>query len=234
MSTTELPPLDVNRTLGDLVAEQPGRARVLERVGLDYCCKGHRSLADASVAAGLDPVSIAEQMAAIDDGPRPGGDDLEPVALIDHIMETHHAYLHEELPLLDALAEKVRDVHRSRHPELDQVARTVNALRLDLEPHLAKEEQVLFPAIRAQADGETSFPFGAIANPIRVMMSEHDRAGELLSDLRAAAGDYAVPDDACTSYRLLYERLQHLESDTFRHIHLENNVLFPAVTDGPR
>lgn len=143
-------------------------------------------------------------------------------------MSTTELPLHEELPLLDALAEKVRDVHRSRHPELDHVARTVNAFRLDLEPHLAKEEQVLFPAIRAQGDGETSFPFGSIANPIRVMRGEHERAGELLAELRTAAGDYAVPDDACTSYRLLYERLAHLESDTFRHLHLENNVLFPA------
>jgi regulator of cell morphogenesis and NO signaling len=235
MPTTDVPPIDVQRTLGDLVAERPARARVLERAGLDYCCKGQRTLADASATAGLDADALARDLAGVvDEETDIDVTQFDPAELVDHIVDTHHAYLHEELPLLDALATKVRDVHRNRHPELVEVARLVNEIRLDLEPHLAKEERVLFPAIRATADGVHDFAFGSISNPIAVMLGEHDRAGDLLARLRRAANDYVVPDDACTSYRMLYERLAHLEADTHRHIHLENNVLFPAVVADER
>jgi regulator of cell morphogenesis and NO signaling len=233
MSTTDAAPLDLDRTLGDLVAERPARAGVLEQVGLDYCCKGRRSLRDASTEAGLDPSAVAARLAEVADRAGADVDALGPVALVDHIVSTHHAYLHEELPLLEALAAKVRDAHHTRHAELADVARLVSTIRAELDPHLAKEEQVLFPAIRAAADGATSFPFGSVANPIRVMLTEHDQAGELLAELRRTAGDYVVPADGCASYRSLYQRLADLEADTHRHIHLENNVLFPAVVDDP-
>ena len=229
MSATHVPTIDIERTLGDLVAERPARARVLERAGIDYCCHGQRPLREAAVDAGLDPDAVAAALAVVTDTVGVEVDQLEPVALVDHIVDTHHAYLHEELPLIDALAAKVRDVHGERHPELVEVARLVREIRVDLEPHLAKEEEVLFPAIREAATGRSEFPFGVIANPVRVLMSEHDQAGELLVELRLAAGDYAVPDDGCASYSLLYDRLAHLEADTHRHIHLENNVLVPAV-----
>jgi regulator of cell morphogenesis and NO signaling len=232
MSTTDLPPVSLDRSLGELVAERPARARVLELAGLDYCCHGRRSLRDAAAAAGLDPVEVALHLADVTDVADAEVDALDPVPLTEHIVSTHHAYLHEELPLLDALAGKVRDAHGARHPELVEVARLVSELRSDLEPHLAREEQVLFPAIRKLADGgEHSFPFGAISSPIRVMLAEHDRAGELLSQLRTAAVGYVVPADGCGSYQALYGRLADLEADTHRHIHLENNVLFPAVLD---
>lgn len=229
MSATEVPAIDLDRTLGDLVAERPARARVLERAGIDYCCHGQRLLRDAAVEAGLDPHAVAAALALVTDTEGVEVDRLSPVDLVDHIVDTHHAYLHEELPLIDALATKVRDVHGQRHPELVEVARLVREIRVDLEPHLAKEERVLFPAIRAAADGQTEFPFGSISAPVQLMQAEHDRAGELLAELRAAALGYVVPDDGCASYTLLYDRLAHLESDTHRHIHLENNVLFPAV-----
>jgi len=227
--TTDQPAVDVHRSLGELVAERPARARVLERIGLDYCCHGARTLADASAEAGLDALAVAVELAAVYDVADADVDQLAPVPLVDHILAAHHAYLHEELPLLDALAAKVRDVHGERHPELADVARLVTAIRADLEPHLAKEEQVLFPAIRRLAEGPVELPFGSIANPIRVMATEHEGAGDLLAALRRATGGYVVPDDGCASYRSLYERLEALEADTFRHIHLENNVLFPAV-----
>jgi regulator of cell morphogenesis and NO signaling len=229
VSTTESTPLPLERTLGELVAERPARARVLERFGLDYCCHGHRTLADAVAAAQLDPTAVTEELLAVVDLTGAEVDALDPAALVDHILETHHAYLHEELPLLIALSSKVRDVHGSRHPELERVTELVAEIRDDLDPHLAKEERVLFPAIHAWLRGERSFPFGSISNPVRTMMLEHDRAGELLEELRAVTQDYAAPSDGCTSYRLLYERLAHLEADTHRHVHLENNVLFPTV-----
>jgi regulator of cell morphogenesis and NO signaling len=229
MPTIDVPPVDLDRTLGDLVTERPARARVLERAGIDYCCKGHRSLAEASEVAGVDAAALAAELAAVDDDAGVEVDRLDPIGLIEHILATHHAYLHEELPLLDALAAKVEGVHAGRHPELHQVARLVRELRADLEPHLAKEEQVLFPAIRAVGGDTGEAPAGPLTAPIAVMRAEHDRAGELLEELRRTTRSYAVPDDGCASYRSLYERLEQLEADTHRHVHLENNVLFPAV-----
>lgn len=217
------------RTLGDLVAEAPGRAAVLDRFGLDYCCHGERSLTDACTTAGLDPRAVAADLDQPEVTVDPADYPTEPSALADHIEATHHAYLHAELPELDALAEKVAGVHGARHPELADVRRLVTAIRADLEPHLMKEERVLFPAIRALDAGAREFPFGTVRNPIRMMRLEHDQAGELLVELRTVSSDYAVPDDGCASYRALYERLAALEADTHLHIHLENNVLFPAA-----
>jgi regulator of cell morphogenesis and NO signaling len=154
---------------------------------------------------------------------------LEPSALADHIVEVHHRYLQEELPLLDALAEKVLSVHGERHPELARVRTLVREIRSDMELHLMKEERILFPAIRDLAGGRRDVPFGALSNPVQMMLVEHDRAGDLLGALRAATGAYAVPDDACASYRSLYERLETLEADTHLHVHKENHTLFPAA-----
>jgi regulator of cell morphogenesis and NO signaling len=222
MSTT----IDVNRSLGDLVAELPARARVLERAGLDYCCKGRRSLADAATESGLDPYRVADDLAAVTDTTDVEVDSLSPVELTDHIVATHHAYLDDELPALDALAAKVVNAHASRHPELIRMAELVVTLRAEIEPHLAKEEQVLFPAIARLAGGTVD---DSVTTSIDEMMREHDQAGELLAELRATSADYDVPADGCNSYRALYDRLATLEADTHRHIHLENNVLVPAV-----
>lgn len=181
------------------------------------------------MAAGLDAQVVGDAIPEDDGGEAASWTGLAPPALADDILATHHAYLHEELPLLDALAAKVVSVHGERRPELHEVQRLVVAIRDDLEPHLAKEERVLFPAIHAIAAGRRDFPFGSVENPIRMMDVEHDRAGELLVELRAATHDYVVPDDACASYRSLYERLAELEHDTHVHIHKENHVLFPAT-----
>jgi regulator of cell morphogenesis and NO signaling len=220
--------ITLDHTLGELVAELPARARVFERHGLDYCCHGQRSLADAAAAADLDANALAVELASVVDTSGAEVDALEPGALVEHILRTHHAYLHEELPALRALADKVNSVHSCRHPELTEVARLVHALADDLGPHMAKEEQVLFPAITRQSTqaGGAGMP---LAPPIAVMMAEHTTVGALLEALRSTAHGYKVPADGCASYHGLYARLADLEADTFRHVHLENNVLFPQV-----
>ena len=217
------------RTLGDIVAENPAAGRALDRLGLDYCCHGRRSLASACTEAGLDPRLVLAELDAIEADGDASWAGLEPAALADHIVESHHRYLKDELPLLDALAEKVLGVHGERHPELSDVTTLVREIRADMEPHLMKEERILFPAIHDLARGRRDFPFGTVANPIRMMLLEHDRAGDLLAALRAATGGYAIPDDACASYRSLYERLEALEADTHLHVHKENHTLFPAA-----
>jgi regulator of cell morphogenesis and NO signaling len=214
-------------TLAEIVTENPGAARVLDGFGLDYCCHGDRTLAVACAESGIAPDVVTAKLADLESGVDIGWTTLALPALADHIVETHHRYLHEELRLLDALAAKVLAAHGERHPELAEVRRLVAALRADLEPHLLKEERVLFPAIHELAQGRTQFPFGSVANPIRMMIAEHDQAGQLLAELRAATGGYSVPADACTSFRSLYDRLAGLEEDTHLHIHKENHVLFP-------
>jgi regulator of cell morphogenesis and NO signaling len=217
------------RTLGDIVADNPATARNLDRLGLDYCCHGQRSLATACAEAGLDAAAVMVELDAVLPDGTAGWARLEAPDLADHIVESHHAYLKDELPLLDALAEQVLTVHGERHPELSDVRALVHEVRADLEPHLVKEERILFPAIHALAGGRRDFPFGSVGNPIRMMLFEHERAGELLAALRTATGSYAVPADACASYRSLYERLEALEADTHLHVHKENHTLFPAA-----
>lgn len=216
-------------TIGELVIARPSAVRVLERHGIDYCRGGHRTLDDACRAAGIDPVPVFTELDELPPEEPEAWTGLAAPALAEHIVATHHAYLHEELPLLVALAEKVLSVHGDRHPELAEVERLVTAVAADLRPHLVKEERVLFPAVAQLEEGERDFPFGSIATPIRVMLAEHDQAGELLEQLRGATDGYQSPTDACASYRSLYERLAHLEADTHLHVHKENNILFPAV-----
>jgi regulator of cell morphogenesis and NO signaling len=221
-------------TLASLVDRQPHAARVLERHGLDYCCGGGRPLADACAEADVDPAAVLAEIAAEapadDPGPAPWTA-MGPVELADHLEATHHRYLDAELPRLGELAAKVRTVHGERHPELIEVDATFQVLRAELEPHLRKEELVLFPMIRqlAASDGPVSFHCGSLRNPISVMLTEHDLAGDLLARLRELTDGYTAPADACGSYRALYDGLAELEADTHLHVHKENNTLFPAV-----
>jgi regulator of cell morphogenesis and NO signaling len=224
--------IDVHTTLADVVNVHPALARELERRGLDYCCGGGRTLEEACEAAGLDPETVADNLAqaCVPADPAPWTS-MNLVALVDHIENVHHQYLWDELPRLDALLEKVVGVHGARHPELATVAEVFAELRADLEPHLTKEERVLFPMIRELATAQElpTFHCGSVSNPITVMMREHDAAGEILQRLRAATDDYRAPADGCVSYRRCFEGFAELEADTHLHIHKENNVLFPMV-----
>lgn len=221
-------------SLATIATTGAGARRVLDGFGLDYCCHGGQTLAAACASAGLDAQEVDDQLrAAMSASP---ADEIEHAwttldapALADHIIATHHAYLHEELPALDALARKVLAVHGTGHPELHAVHRLVTGLRADMEPHLAKEESILFPAIRAMASTSGPAATASLALPIQAMTEDHDRVGDLLRELSAITAGYAVPDDACASYQALYERLEHLEADTHEHILKEHSALFPAA-----
>jgi regulator of cell morphogenesis and NO signaling len=223
--------IDVNATLATVVRAHPGVVRELERRGLDYCCHGDQTLADACRAADLDPAILLADLEGARTNTVEAWADLSPAELVDHIVTVHHRYLWDELPRLANLADKVLAAHGARHPELVGVAESFATVRADLEPHLRKEEQVLFPMIRTlgTASSPPQFHCGRITNPIAVMMQEHEQAGDLLAQLRAATGGYRTPADGCASYHALYDGLAHLEGDTHLHIFKENNVLFPAV-----
>jgi regulator of cell morphogenesis and NO signaling len=223
--------IDIDDTLADLVTDNPARASVLERFHLDYCCNGQVSLVDACTRSKIDPHVVAAELADVESFDTKDWRSLRVDQLADHIEQTHHAYLHAELALLSALTAKVADAHGARHPELERIRSCYEELRADLEPHLLKEERVLFPMIRALASAERvpQFHCGSVRNPISVMLVEHDTAGALFSRLRELTDGYRVPSDGCTSYRVLFARLAELEGDTHLHIYKENSVLFPAV-----
>jgi regulator of cell morphogenesis and NO signaling len=222
-----------DRTLADVVTTDPAASRVFEGFTLDYCCGGRRRIDEACAAAGVDVDAVLEALGDLDPAPQVDWAAMGPAELTGHLEATHHAYLHTELGRLTALVEKVIGAHGARHAELTEVGATYAELRAELEPHLAKEEQVLFPMIREleTAEKAPAFPCGSLQNPISVMLAEHDRAGELLATLRLLTDGYSAPADGCASYRALYEGLAELEVDVHLHVHKENNLLFPAVVD---
>lgn len=219
-------------TLADIVTTHPALARELEQRELDYCCGGAATLAEACRANGLDVATVIDELAtASSESPRESWSTMGLVQLVDHLEATHHAYLWAEMPRLSALLDKVVSVHGERHPELAAINDCYTTIRGDLEPHLTKEERVLFPMIRELAIASTapSFHCGSLENPISVMLSEHDTVGELLRQLRQLTNGYQPPADGCESYVAVFAGLDQLEADTHLHIHKENNLLFPAV-----
>lgn len=228
--------IDPSMTLGEIVTLRPSVAADLERRGLDYCCHGGRSLADAAREAGLDGQIVADELSATDAGePAAAWASLGATELVDHIETVHHSYLWAELPRIGALVDKIVAVHGDRHPELAEVQRLYTELRADLEPHLAQEEQELFPMIRQLAD-TTDGPRSdtrAMALQIDARAVEHETVGDLLEELNRVTSGYSTPADGCASYTACYQALSDLEADTHLHVHKENNVLFPAARAEP-
>lgn len=219
-------------TLGEIVTLYPSLAADLERRSLDYCCHGARTLAAAAVEAGVDPQTVADELSAVRvDEPPAAWTSLGPADLADHIESVHHRFLWAEIPRISALVDKIVTVHGDRHHELAEVQRLFAELRADFEPHLVREEQVLFPMIRhlsAPAD-QSSPDLEQFAEQIEVLATEHETVGALLEELRRLTGGFVTPADGCASYTTCYRALADLEADTHLHVHKENNVLFPAA-----
>lgn len=224
-------PVDISATLGDLVIEDARRTRILEKFGIDYCCSGQRSLAEATREAGFDLDVIAQALDLPDGSPSPQGQPARENAVLAHdIVDTHHAYMWEEMPRLQALVDKVNTVHGDRHPELARVRAAYTEAVAALDPHMTTEERVVFPAIsRLEKTGAPLAAFGSFAKPIEELRAEHDAVGALFKEIRTITDGYAAPDDACNSYRAMLKGLEEMELDLHEHIHLENNVLFPRV-----
>ena len=228
-----------DKTIREIALAAPATTRVFEEFKIDYCCGGRRSIEDACSAAGIDPAILTERIQAVisqQDGVETDHpEDKKPVELIGYIINKHHVFTAQEIERLTPLMAKVVDRHGDNHPELAELQTIFLELAGSLIPHMRKEEGVLFPYIQmleAAATGLTPAPmshFGTVQNPIRMMMSEHDTDGERLKTMRELTADYKLPDGACPSFTALYAGLEDLERDLHRHIHLENNVLFPAA-----
>jgi regulator of cell morphogenesis and NO signaling len=233
--------LDTTKTVREYALEIPAATRIFEKLGIDYCCGGGKSLADACAQAGL---AVEEVLGSLETNSNSDGTSTvnewysaSQTELIAHIVQKHHVFTREELERLEALLAKVCGVHGQNHLELFHIQDQFGKLREELEPHMLKEEHVLFPYItlleqtKVQNAPAPRAPFGTVRNPVRMMMSEHDAAGDILRSIRQASSDFTVPPDACISYQTLYSALKELEADLHQHIHLENNILFPRAVE---
>ncbi len=230
------------RTIREIALETPETTRVFEEFKIDYCCGGKKSIEEACAAAGIDPEVVAAriELAISDHSTRGRANDMENRSaseLIDHIIAKHHIYTATEIERLTPLMEKVCSRHGQQHPDLFELQAVFLALADSLLPHMKKEEMVLFPYVQSLASvssgtGTASPPhFGTVENPIRMMMVDHEADGVRLRQMRETSNDYTLPAEACPSFTALYAGLEDLEKDLHRHIHLENNVLFPAAVE---
>ncbi|MBE2204990.1 MAG: iron-sulfur cluster repair di-iron protein [Chthoniobacterales bacterium] len=218
------------RTVGELVAERPGRSRIFQAYQIDFCCQGGRTLKEACERKGVDledVLALLEAEQSIPASPAGNPADLPPHDLAAYIVEIHHGFLKRELPRLQAMSARVAHVHGGHTPSVVEVSRVFDGLFHELDSHMMKEEQVLFPAVAALSRGGAA-PM-PLDGPIHCMIHEHEVAGEALARLRELTDEYQPPAQACNTWRALFAGLADLEEDLHRHIHLENHVLFPAA-----
>lgn len=210
-----------NTTVGEVAATMPGALPVFQQLKIDFCCGGKALLSGELDARGVSEGEFLQMVEAHEAAQRRSGGakdftQMAPEDLTRHIEDTHHDYLRHTLPEIDELLLKVLKAHGANHSELFDVYKLFGRLKSDLNQHLIKEEALLFPAMNRGDEA------GALAAEIK---AEHEGAGELLEAMRSLSNDYAVPADACMTYRRVYELLPELEADLHQHIHLENNIL---------
>lgn len=229
-------------TVRELAVTIPGATRIFEQFGIDYCCGGGRTLADACEKSKLPVEKVVEQLEASEKAFNPGDKvrDWQTESLTSlsaYIIDTHHFFTKQELTRLEILLDKVCSRHGENHIELFALRSAFQHLKQDLIPHMLKEEQVLFPYIARMEEAvseQRAVPppfFVTVQNPVRMMTAEHDTAGDLLAEMRRLTNGYVLPPDACISFQTLYQALQEFEADLHQHIHLENNILFPRAVE---
>ena len=229
------------RSVGEVVAEDYARAAVFKRFGIDFCCGGNRSVGDACAAVGVEVADLESELGRGVAESRGGGGPFEDPRsweldfLASYIAQVHHAYVRETLPVLVEFSTKIARVHGASRPELHEILALVKELAKELERHTDEEEEVLFPRIAALVAERKAAETGGTTGVTRVQDSighlehDHDHAGELLRRIRRLSDDFTPPEMACSTYRATYAKLEEFEEDLHRHVHLENNILFPRA-----
>ena len=224
-----------NMTLAEIVTENIRSAIVFEEYGLDFCCKGKRPLSEACTDKEIDIQKVLDDLNNLT-GSNHGNqnhNDWQLNFMVDYIVNNHHQYVRRMIPVISLHSDKVASVHGQNHPETIEIADLFLAVRVELEMHMMKEERILFPYIKElNAAKENNIeltppPFGSIQNPIRMMEAEHQSAGDAMYKIRELSNNFTTPSDACNTFKALYSELKEFEEDLHKHIHLENNILFP-------
>ena len=228
-------------SLAQIVNSNHRVASVFEKYHLDFCCKGKRSLEQACTEQQLSISKVTEDLENVlikgNSGTAIDFEKINLTQLSDYIVQTHHAFVKNEMPQIHAYLQKVSSKHGERHPELYKIFQIFAAVKEEMESHMKKEELILFPRIKELqklADNENAqlqLNISYLQSPVTVMEQEHDHAGNLLNDIRILSNDYTPPQDACTTFRLCFASLKAFELDLHQHVHLENNILFPKAIE---
>jgi regulator of cell morphogenesis and NO signaling len=225
-------------TIGDLVARDYRAAEVFEKHGIDFCCGGKVSLTSACRERGIDAQEVLRELDRIAEEPVDKSLNFsawELPFLADYIVNTHHAYLKENTSGIAAYAHKIAEVHGAHHPEVIVIAEIFDKIAADMALHLREEEELVFPAIKKvfalvkEGDGPGAKDLEALRAGLYALMHDHDEIGAAIHEIRRLAGDYAIPDDVCNTFMVTYKKLKEFEDDLHKHVHLENNILFPKA-----
>jgi regulator of cell morphogenesis and NO signaling len=227
-------------TVGEITAKDIRKAEVFSKYGIDFCCGGNKSLKEVCRDKNISIEQISMELENIEKNKQTEIIDFKTMDLSDlctYIVEKHHHYVRETSPILEKLLDKISEVHGANHPELNKVRSIFRNLAAELSTHMMKEERILFPYIMLLSENHKNgvptktAPFGSVDMPIRMMMMEHDSAGDFMNDIREGSNTYLLPADACNSYKSAYRMLSDFEHDLMLHIHLENNILFPRASE---
>lgn len=228
----------INKNIGQIVADDYRTASVFKQHGIDFCCNGNRSLAEASESRKIPLEAITAELEAVASTPAQKSDDYRswpPDLLAEYIERIHHRYVTEKSQEIGQYLDKLCRVHGNRHRELYEIRALFLESTGELAMHMKKEELVLFPRIkkmvkaREQSVALDPPPFGTVENPIRMMMHEHDAEGERFRQIARLSDNYTPPADACNTYRVTFALLREFEENLHLHVHLENNILFPQA-----
>lgn len=226
-------------TVGQWVANNYKTSSVFRKHGIDFCCGGGISIQKACEQKGIsaDQVLAELENASISTSSQENYSSWNLDFLSDYIVNTHHTYVKNALPELRFYAHKVVRVHGERHPELVQILARFEEIDQEMTQHMQKEELVLFPFIKKMVAAQLSTQeiekpaFGSVKNPVKMMEHEHDSAGRIMEEIQELTSNFTPPDDACTTYRVLFQNLQAFQEDLHKHVHLENNILFPKAIE---
>jgi regulator of cell morphogenesis and NO signaling len=224
-------------SIGHIAANFPKSMEVFKEYNIDFCCGGDAALIDEIKEHNLNEEEVMNELEeAYNKTISMGTEELDFTKLsysdlIDHIVNVHHAYLQREMPKIGELIAKILRVHGERHSELLEVHRLFSRLRMELEQHTIKEETIEFPSIKEYEKTGSKKLLDKITEAIKNLEEEHEGAGGILKALRRVTNGFKAPEDGCNTYRLTYDKLKELESETFVHIHLENNILFPRLVE---
>lgn len=229
--------IKAENTVAEIVVNNIKAAHIFKKHGIDFCCGGGISIQKACEKYNASFSTLKEEIEALDNNVSRAYDydKWELDFLIDHIINVHHTYVQESIPMLIQYANKVAKVHGHHYKELVRINELVINLANDLMAHLQKEEVVLFPYVKEQVtalrEGRVAQPshFGSVNNPINVMFQEHDNAGSIFKEIAKLTNGYTPPENACNTFRALYSKLEEFEQDLHQHVHLENNILFPKA-----